>query len=469
MPTPINNMVTGINGLVKPYAASTTPFAYPQNFKGLIPLTANNSAGNTNAGNQQQNNTQNTQNQGLVSNIQNQISQDQSKIMNAQNAGYGTNQQFSYDAQGNLITANPNQGNTVPTYPTLASSGMFPAAAQGLIGTASQPTTQYTVAQQQYLDANARLQALQTEAANQSANIQGSRTNLAEAGGEQGILQNLVANQSAALGNEMAAAQASAGAATTQQQAQQSGLAAAGGLVQPQLGQYGQAYYQPLNAGANGAGAGGTGVSPSDPFYGTMQTYAQMMVNGQISSIPSSVTGNPVLQAQLIQMAQQINPNFNINQATATGQTQQAQTQQQQTYQSAAQQAKNLGIQLNQLITTAGINPSDVNALNSFIQKMATNTSDPNYQTFQNLVNDMSNTYAQVLTPAGGSTTDMVRSISQSLINSAQSGQSIIQVMQNLDAQVQAKISGVTTAYGNTIANGPTNTGTTAIRRLYHW
>lgn len=117
-----------------------------------------------------------------------------------------------------------------------------------------------------------------------------------------------------------------------------------------------------------------------------------------------------------------------------------------QEYQAAHQSAQNLGGQLTQLIQGAGINPSDLNALNNFINHIATNTSDPNYQTFNNLVNDIASSYAQILTPPGGTTTDMVRTISQSLLNAGQSGSSVLQVMQNLDAQAQAKMAGLQTA-----------------------
>lgn len=337
-------------------------------------------------------------------------------------------------------------GQTLPGYiPTVGS------VASNLAQTAGGSTPQYQQAVDQYNKAAQNLASIKQQEAQQISDISGMGTNLARAGGLEGNVQNLAAAQEAAQTGLMQAAAAQEAAATGQQQTQQSGLAAAGGLVSPTLGAYGQAQYLPT--GGTIGGGTGAGVSPSDPFYQTLQTYAQELASGQSSAIPSSITGNPVLQAQLLQMAKQINPNFNYNQALATGASQQSQTQQAQQYQSAASQATNLGTQLSQLITQGGINPSNINAVNSFIQNIATNTSNPNYQTFQNLVNDMANTYAQVLTPAGGSTTDMVRQISGSLLNAAQSGQSILQVMQNLDAQVQAKIAGVTTAYGTTNTN----------------
>ncbi len=112
----------------------------------------------------------------------------------------------------------------------------------------------------------------------------------------------------------------------------------------------------------------------------------------------------------------------------------------------AHQSAQNLQGQLSSLIQSAGINAGDINAINSFFNKVATNVSDPNYQTFNNLINDLSSIYAQILTPTGGSPTDMKTAIAQSLINAGQKGSSIMQVIQNLDAQTQAKMAGIYSA-----------------------
>lgn len=355
------------------------------------------------------------------------------------------------------VVASTQGGTTQSQQPYTVNNGLYGQLITGLANKANQPSADYTA---QQTAANATLdqiKQLQTNQATQIANIEGSPIDLSLATGQEGILNRLASAKQAALSGQYQAQTNLLSAANTQQGLQQSGLNQAAGLVQPQLGQYGQAQYSPL--GGTVGGGTGAGVSQNDPFYQTMQTYAQALATGQGTAIPGSISGNPALQAQLLQMAKQINPNFNYNQSTATGQSQQAQTGQAQQYQSAAQQAQNLGLQLQQVVTQAGINPNDINALNTFIQKIAKNTSDPNYPTFQNLISDLANTYAQVLTPAGGAVTDKVRDISSSLLNSTQSGQSILQVMKNLDAQVQAKIAGTQTAYGttnNTNAGGGT-------------
>lgn len=120
-----------------------------------------------------------------------------------------------------------------------------------------------------------------------------------------------------------------------------------------------------------------------------------------------------------------------------------------QQYQSALQQGQNLQAQLTDLIKTFGLNPNDLNLANSGIQKIAQNTSDPHYKQLQNYVNDIANTYAQILTPPGGSATDQTRSIATSMLDATASGQSLISVMKSLDEAAKAKIAGVQTYSSN--------------------
>ncbi len=114
-------------------------------------------------------------------------------------------------------------------------------------------------------------------------------------------------------------------------------------------------------------------------------------------------------------------------------------------YKSALQQGQNLQSQVSDLITSFGLNPNDINAVNAGIQKIANNTSSPQYKILQNYVNDIANTYSQILTPPGGSATDTSRGIAQSMLDATASGQSIMDVMKALDAAAQAKIAGTPT------------------------
>lgn len=405
---------------------------------------------------------------------------------------------MEYNGQGQLvpISNQPTFNGAINSLATTASQpnqaynqdqGLAQSAAQALLSSGGQQSEAYKQATQSYQDTlNKYNQVVQQEA--QALGIgsgAGSPIPLEFVQGRQQVLQGQYANELAGYGGVVSGAASAlnaantqqgiqqqgltsaggvantaAGLATGQQGTQQSGLAAAGGLVKPELGGYANQYFNPMTQQPTSGG--------NYSLQSAAQNYAQMVQNGQMSynDAVSALGGYGVAGQQALNSA--LPSGFNVNQSNATAQSQSSQTAQQQQYQSAAKQAQNLGLQLNQVITQAGINPNDLNALNSFVQKVATNTSDPNYQTFQNLVNDMANTYAQVLTPAGGSTTDMVRNISQSLLNASQSGSSILQVMQNLDSQVQAKISGVTTAYGT--SNGSSNqTIATSGSGLYSW
>ena len=263
------------------------------------------------------------------------------------------------------------------------------------------------------------------------------------AGSMQGQAGTLMTGYQNKIGNELALANA----ALTGGQQQLSGLQSAQGAMQPQLGGYGQTYYNPLSA--FGGNQGGAGVSTSDPFYATMQTYANLLANNQGASIPSSITGNSVLNAQLLQMAKQINPNFNPNVASGIGSAQSStaatQTAQVQQWTSALQQGQNLQSQLNDLITTFGLNPADLNAANAGIQKIASNVSSPQYKMLSNYIAEVANTYAQILTPAGSNVSDYKTQIANSMLDQTAKGTSLAQVMQGLDNQAQAKIAGVPT------------------------
>lgn len=180
----------------------------------------------------------------------------------------------------------------------------------------------------------------------------------------------------------------------------------------------------------------------------TLQTYAQLLASGQGSAIPGSVTGNTALMAQLYQMAKQIDPNFNFNVAAGQGSAQSAitntQTQQVASWKSAQQIAQGLTGQLQPLLSQ--VNPSQLSFVNGVIQAAANQAGNPTYQQTANLLTEIANTYAQVLTPPNGTVTDGVRSAATGMLNGLASGQSIAQVIAGLDAQAQAKIGAASTA-----------------------
>lgn len=222
----------------------------------------------------------------------------------------------------------------------------------------------------------------------------------------------------------------------------------------PQLGAPGQAYYTPGQTNTSGGGAPAT--APAGYTQDAWNQYIQDYASGNFGAIPSDVTGNVNISGQLQAAVQAKNPGFSYN--TAVGQAQGAQTlgatqggiasTQSQTiagYQSAQQQGQNLAAQASDLISQFNLNPSDLNAANGAIQKIALATSDPKYQILNNYLNDISARYAQILTPPGSAATDTTRAVATGMLNSLASGTSLETVLSALDQQADAVIKGVST------------------------
>jgi hypothetical protein len=102
---------------------------------------------------------------------------------------------------------------------------------------------------------------------------------------------------------------------------------------------------------------------------------------------------------------------------------------------------------LSQIAANGKLNPSEVTAINALVQKIAGQTSNPQYQTLVNRMTDIASTYSQILTPGGN--TDTTRALAQSLVNQLAKGSSIAQVVVDLDKQAQEKISGTQTNIRN--------------------
>ena len=155
-------------------------------------------------------------------------------------------------------------------------------------------------------------------------------------------------------------ANTAAGAATGQQATQLGALGQAGGLAQPSLAAPGQSYANPLTGqfgNIAGTQGGGTGLSQ----IGGLQS--QIQQGGQIQ--------------------------------TMTGQ--QAQEQ-------------GLATNLTDLIDSSGVTVSAPGALQNFVggvnQWLNTQSGDPKYQNFANLIGEISSRYASILNQSGGTPTD---------------------------------------------------------------
>lgn len=265
-------------------------------------------------------------------------------------------------------------------------------------------------------------------AAQQSAIASGAQMAL------QGTGQQLTAQQ------QQANALNQAGGLYGQQQGfVQSGLSSAGSLTQPQLAGIGsQQYYDPTGGSSFGSGLPASAQT-------AINNYAQQVKNGQMTraDAESRISAYGIAGTNALNSALGAGFNTNVSNAQAGVVGQQEQTLQ--GYQSAYQQAKNLQSQAADLITSFGLNPNDINKVNSGLQAIALNTSSPQYKILANYMADVASRYAQILTPPGGSSTDTTRAIATGMLDATASGQSIIAVMNALDQQAQAVIAGVKT------------------------
>lgn len=245
--------------------------------------------------------------------------------------------------------------------------------------------------------------------------------------------------QLTAQGQASNALNSAAGQAVAQQGQVQSGLSSAGTLAQPSANF--PFVFDPTTGNFKTSGGGNF-----DP-----QTVAQQLAIGVMNkTIPYadavstlSYLPNGIGQTYLIQAIQAAGGDLTQIQAQGGIKTEQEQTLQ--GYKSALQQGQNLQSQLSDLITSFNLNPNDVNAVNTGVQRIAANTSNPYYKILNNYVADVASRYAQILTPSHGTNTDETRAVATGMIDSLAKGTSILTVMKALDDQAQAVIAGVPT------------------------
>lgn len=268
----------------------------------------------------------------------------------------------AYNIQTGLPLANPNvtpdnstQAQNVAQYDN--PNPQFAAATTGLLGAGLQNSAITNQTQNEVNNIAQQIQALQTGANTQEQAYQSGMVTPRA----QGLAQNVAsteANQQTALQGQLTNELAAQQQALTGQSQTQSAEQAAGSLTAPQLAQYGQTSFSP----GTGQFAGQGSLPPA-----VLQQYAQMAASGQYSAIPASITGNPVLSAQLNQAAAAINPSYSPIASTAQGATQAAN------------------------IQTLGTAPTNTNAqIGSQNQTAAANLS-TQLQQFSNLSNTASN------------------------------------------------------------------------------
>lgn len=276
--------------------------------------------------------------------------------------------------------------------------------------------------------ANTAIQKQKEELSNKIAGIQSQAIPLEFQQGRQQVLQSQGADILAGLGEQFSGATNLLNSAVEQRGQTMGALQQAAGLAAPSPQAYGQTTFNPLDGGFSGGG----GLPPD-----VMSQYAQMAASGQYAAIPSFITSNPVLNAQLNVAAKAFNPNFTpVGAQGASGvlstipALQSAET--------AADGIKNTITSY--LQSNPQLNPSDLavgNRLQQWIE--GKQLTDPKYQTLFNYLDEYTNTLAPIL-GVGGNPTNLKTQIAQGFVNAAASGQSITEVLGAISALAKNKV-----------------------------
>lgn len=364
-----------------------------------------------------------------------------------------------------------------PTYSGLVSATANQAGAlntqAGKINTTAEKIGSQTQMSPAELAANVEAAKLESARANATANIGTHGWSAAFQQGQEGLINRNVNAQVSAAEEVAQRYAAQRGVATSALTGQANAENQAGGLIGAGAGVLSNAaslskpsdqfpfVFDPLTAGfkapgVNGGGAGGLTYNPIQDA----QTFAQQVISHQIPYADAvralgyaGTTAEGLLQQAITKAG------GNLTQLQAQTGIQQGQEQQVQAYRSALQQGQNLQSQLTDLISTFGLNPNDLRAANVAIQSIANQTSDPRYALLNNYINDIANTYSQILTPPGGTATDTTRNIASSMLDGAKSGKSLIDIMQGLDQAANAKISGIQTITPSASSSGGGSVG----------
>lgn len=251
--------------------------------------------------------------------------------------------------------------------------------------------------------------------------------------------------------------QSNAGLAAQEALTSAQGEESLAGKVAPTVGAYGQTQYFPLAAGQNGSGE----VQPTDPFYSTLQQYAQAYASGQANTIPSSITGNAVLNAQALKMAKDINPSFNANVAGAQGSSAADLTTQASQLQSQANGAEANFSLLANIAKQGGVNDGNVPILNTIQQNVARGlASNEAVVNFKSILQSVRDQYASIL--GGGTVTDAGRAEALQLIPDDISLSALQSIGQNLKSDAGNRIAGIQNQVKNLTSGGGSSTSSSA-------
>ena len=348
-----------------------------------------------------------------------------------------------------------------PNNPNTATGNTFNNAVGTEAQMASQPSAQYTAAEQQYATAYAGLAALQQQAAQAQGSVNNTPgISLQGATGESGQIQNTLAAEAAPLTGEMTAAQAAAQTATGQQTAQQQGLGQAAGLVSPTQVPYSNQYLSPTTGqSVNGGGTGGTAMSqlPAQA-QSAVQSYAQQVQNGSMTRADAESRLSAYGIAGTNALNEALGPNFNTNASNASAGTT-----------AVGQQIKTAADTTNKALDTLssafsslnGFETGGIPATNSIAQWISSQFGSSALQTYKTNLADARSQLIGVLNSAGGTPTGNEATANQYLPDNMTKAQfdANVGTQQNpgiVRQLIQQKVSSFTSS--GTQNNGTSNT-----------
>jgi hypothetical protein len=275
--------------------------------------------------------------------------------------------------------------------------------------------------------------------------------------GRAAVVAQTGAAQEAALGSQQQAALQSAQVGIQGQQATTGALASAAGITAPQLGQYGQAYYDPVTGQQTGEGSQAA-LNP----VANIKSIAQQVVNGQISPSQGYQMGGSVanFQGALNQAILAINPGFNI--ANAQGQfdarqqntttsgtigTTTAASTYAQNYpaflqlQNTVQNVDQFGNLLIQTMRDGGINPFDVKYSNTALANIRAQLSSSQQAQFDNTYASLKSRVSGLLAQGGSEIPSQITADANKILDGSLPLSALNAVLQRISTEGQILLS----------------------------
>jgi hypothetical protein len=218
----------------------------------------------------------------------------------------------------------------------------------------------------------------------------------------------------------------------------------------PSQAAYGQTVFDPVTGQYTDGGGLPAGV---------MQQYASLAANGQLAAVPSFITSNPVLNAQLNAAAAAINPSYSPIASTAqgaatssniqTGGTSNTQTAASgyastlPAYQSASTAFSTADKQATNLLNTlsqTGINSSNATDYNATINSLASKLGSTKTQAFSTSLAEAQQAYTNLLASVGAATPTVNGQQATAILNPSSTPAQIAESIDKLNQAAYAKL-----------------------------